>query len=168
VDRKWRQRWRRGRPDLLRLIAEGGYDSHHGLRLARSLLSETPRTWPHLNKVGPRVEEGRPRCICTLILVGAAAATTTTAITTAAPVAAAVTTVVLLAGLLWWALLLLLLWGGGHRPTERSWRRWWLGRGVERSGGSSGRLQPPAGFLLNTGRRGKEGNNVVCVKMARR
>jgi hypothetical protein len=24
VDRKWCQRWRRGRPDLLRLITEGG------------------------------------------------------------------------------------------------------------------------------------------------
>jgi hypothetical protein len=30
--------------------------------------------------------------------------------------------------------------GGAHGPTERSRHRWWLGRDVECSGGSSGRL----------------------------
>jgi hypothetical protein len=125
VDRKWRQRWHRGRPDLLRLIAEGGCDSHHGLGLAWSLLAETLVTWPHLNRANPGVEEGRPRCVCTLILVGAAIATTTTAITATAPVATAVTTVavvvvvvVVLTGLLWQALLLLLLSGGHIGPPE--------------------------------------------------
>jgi hypothetical protein len=88
--------------------------------LARSLLSETLGTRPQLNRVGPGVEEGRPRCVCTLILVGPAVATTTTAITTAAHVAATVTAVVaVLAGLLRQALLLLLLSEGGRTgPPE--------------------------------------------------
>jgi hypothetical protein len=31
--------------------------------------------------------------------------------------------------------------GGARGPTERGWHRWWLGRDIERSGGSSSRLQ---------------------------
>jgi hypothetical protein len=90
-------------------------DGHHGLGLSRCLLSETLRTRPHLNRAGPGVEEGRPRCVGTLILRVAGAATTVAT----APVAATITAVVvvlLLAGLLQWALLLLLLSGGG--PSE--------------------------------------------------
>jgi hypothetical protein len=88
--------------------------------LARSLLSETLGTRPQLNRAGPGVEEGRPRCVCTLILVGPAVATTTTAITTAAHVAATVTAVVaVLAGLLRQALLLLLLSEGGGAQAHR-------------------------------------------------
>jgi hypothetical protein len=97
-----------------------------------------------MNRVGPGFEEGRPRCVCTLILIGAAVATTTTAITATTPVTAVVTAVVvlLLAGLLQQAVLLLLLSEGAHRPTGRSWCRWWFGCDVECSGGSSGRMQP--------------------------
>jgi hypothetical protein len=92
-------------------------DGHHGLGLSRCLLSETLRTRPHLNRAGPGVEEGRPRCVGTLILRVAGAATTVVVAT--APVAATITAVVvLLAGLLQWALLLLLLSGGGGPPEE--------------------------------------------------
>jgi hypothetical protein len=52
VDRKWRQGWRRGRPDLMRLIAEGGRDRHHGMWLSWRLLPETPSTRPHLDRAG--------------------------------------------------------------------------------------------------------------------
>jgi hypothetical protein len=136
VGRQWCQGWRRCRPDLLRLIAKGGRDDHHGLGLSWRLLSETLGTRLHLNRVGPGVEEGRPRCVGTLILRVVVAEAATTAI------AATVITVVvllLLPGLLRRTLLLLLLSGGA---TERGRHRWWLGRGVEHSGGSSGRLQP--------------------------
>jgi hypothetical protein len=143
VDSKWRQVWRRGRLDLLRLIAEGGRDCHHGLRLSRRLLPEAPGTRSHLDRAGPWVEGG-PRCVGTLILGVAAVGAVTD------PVAAtiAIVVVLLLVGLLRQALLLLLLLGGACRPTGRGWHRQWLGHGVERGGGNSGNLQP-LGALLN-------------------
>jgi hypothetical protein len=106
-------------------------------------LPDTPGTWSHLDRAGPGVEDGGPRCVGTLILgVEAAGAAT-------APVAALVAPVVvlLLAGLLRWPLLLLLLSGGAYRPTGRGRRRRWLGHAVERGGGS-GSLQP-LGALFN-------------------
>jgi hypothetical protein len=111
VYRKWRQGWRRGRSDLLRLIAKGGRDRHHGLRLLQRLLPETPGTRPHLDRADPGVEGG-PRCVGTVILG------VSTAGAAAAPIAATVVAVVVvvLAGLLRRALLLLLFSEGRAGP----------------------------------------------------
>jgi hypothetical protein len=92
------------------------YESQH-----RRMLFRTPWTRSHLNRAGPRVEEGRPRHVGTLIprvaVVGAAVAITT-AIAATAPVTTTVVVVVVVAGLLRRTLLLLLLSGGRGGPPE--------------------------------------------------
>jgi hypothetical protein len=106
---------------LLWLIAEGGRNRHHGLRLTRRLLPETLGTWQHLNRAGPGVEEGGSRCVGTLVL-GVVIAAAATAIVAAMVAVVVVVVVLLLVGLLWRALLLLLLSEGGRAgpPEEAS------------------------------------------------
>jgi hypothetical protein len=76
-----------------------------------------PRTWPHLNSVGPGVEAGRPR---TLGSKGAGGATATVAAATAIAVVAVILLLVRLLQLLRALLMLLLSWwvflliGGGR------------------------------------------------------
>jgi hypothetical protein len=79
---------------MLRLIANGGHDRHHGLRLSQRLLPKTPETRPHLDRAGQGVEEGGPTCVGTRIL---RVATTGAGITL---IVATVVLVVLLVGLL--------------------------------------------------------------------